>query len=211
MLAGVLGLSSCAAAAAGSGQALGTSQSTSSKPSPSPSTPPPGTCPGARTTTHASARKVILRHSPDHVPFNRARSGPQSLPVLIHETYRNIKGAADFLVNVGYQTGYQVSWTKGVDERPGRVAEFTIIYQFTGSAGACSFAAWESKNVGLKRVAGLPGLTGHTEFLAPLHAYSTEFAAVKGQYVVLTGAVIYGPKNNAKAARKIMLSQYARL
>src|SRR5262249_21732524 len=151
------------------------------------------------------------RHSPDHIPFNRARSGPQSLPVLMHETYRNIKGAADFLEHIGYQTGYQVAWTRGSGGRPGRVAEFATIYQFAGSAAACSFAAWESTNVKLKPLPGLPGLTGHTEFLAPIHAYSTEFAAVKGRYVVLTGAMVYGPKSKAGAARKIMLDQYRRL
>ncbi len=129
----------------------------------------------------------------------------------MHETYRNIKGAADFLRHLGYQTGYQVAWTKGAGGQPGRLAEFAIIYQFKGSAAACSFAAWESKHIGLKHLTGLPGLTGHTEFLAPIHAYSTEFAAVKGRYVVLTGAMVYGPKDNARAARKLMLSQYRRL
>lgn len=153
----------------------------------------------------------ILQHSPDKVPLDKAGSGAQTFAILVHETYKRVKNAVRFLSNVHYEGGYQNTWAKGKAGHTGRLTEFATIYKFGTSKDACKFAAWESDNFKLKPVAGLPGLTAATTHVTSIKAYSTEFAVVKGNFVVLAGTVIYGSKNAARSARLIMLAQYDRV
>jgi hypothetical protein len=171
-----------------------------------------GRCPGAvatikPTTLHAA----VLPHSPNHVPLNAKASGPQPLTVLVHDTYKGVKDAAAFLRKVHYRGGYQNTWSKGTPGRPGRVTEFSTVYEFADSVGSCSFAAWESKNLELKTVKGLPGLAGNTSRVASVKAFSTEFAAVKGRFVIISGSLVYGPTSGAHVSEAIMIQQYGRL
>src|SRR5882757_1521882 len=171
-----------------------------------------GTCPGAKTktTTHV-LRTVMLAKSPDKVPLNKDSSGPQSLSVLVHQTYKGVKGASSFLMNIGYRDGYQRTWSKGPAGKPGRLTEFATLYAFADTKASCAFAAWETKNYGLKPTTGLPGLTADTSKISNATAYSTEFAVVKGRYVILGGALIYSKKNASHASRLIVTQQYARV
>jgi hypothetical protein len=184
---------------------------------PAPTTKPPKkpvshSCPGTHAATKASSpRKAILLKSPDKVPTNVKASGSQPLTVLVHETYKGVSGAAAFLTKVHYHGGYQLTWTKGTAGKPGRVTEFTTVYQFAGTADACSFAAWESKNFGLKSAKDLPGLTTKTGHLASVEAYTTEYAVAKGRFVILSGALVYGPKSGQAISLRIMQLQYARV
>lgn len=228
----------CTTATAGQGVAInalpsGASSRTSAAPtsnSPTPTTPAPTTpapttkapkkkttpvshtCPGAHVPTKASnLHKAILLKSPDKVPTNLKASGAQSLAVLLHQTYKGVHGAAAFLTKIHYRGGYQLTWSKGAEGKPGRVTEFATVYQFAGTADACSFAAWESKNFTLRSAKGLPGLTSRTDRLPSVKAFSTEYAVAKGRFVVLSGALVYGPKSGDRISRRIMLLQYTRI
>lgn len=182
-------------------------------PTPTPSKKPTtASCPGV----HAHTKTVhlttsILQHSPDKVPLDKKNSGVQTFSTLVHQTYRDVKNAVRFLSNVHYKGGYQNTWSKGKPGHTGRLTEFATIYKFGTPQDACRFTAWESQNFALKPVAGLPGLTAATSHITSIKAYSTEFAVAKGNFVVLSGAVIYGTKNAARSARLIMLAQYARV
>lgn len=170
------------------------------------------TCAGASAhtkTTHMTTS--ILQHSPDNVPLDKNNSGAQTFATLVHDTYKDVKNAVRFLSNVHYKGGYQNTWSKGTPGHTGRLTEFATLYEFGTPQDACKFAAWESGNFALKPVAGLPGLTAATSHITSIKAYSTEFAVVKGNFVVLSGALIYGTRNAARSARLIMLAQYARV
>jgi hypothetical protein len=153
----------------------------------------------------------ILQHSPDKVPLDKSNSGVQTFATLVHDTYKDVKNSVQFLSNVHYQGGYQNTWSKGTPGHTGRLTEFATLYKFGTPQDACKFAAWESDNFALKPVAGLPGLTAATSHITSIKAYSTEFAVAKGNFVVLSGALVYGTTNAARSARLIMLAQYARV
>jgi hypothetical protein len=187
---------------------------TSSSPTATPSKKKPTTvsCPGATVhtkTTHMTTG--ILQHSPDKVSLDKSNSGAQTFATLVHDTYKDVKNSVRFLSNIHYEGGYQNTWSKGTPGHTGRLTEFATLYKFGTPQDACKFAAWESTNFALKPVAGLPGLTAATSHITSIKAYSTEFAVAKGNFVVLSGALVYGSKNAARSARLIMLAQYARV
>lgn len=182
----------------------------SSTPTPAP-TPTDGTCAGADAPTRSVALSArVLKSPPSRLPLDRQQSGPMTENRLIAISpqpgqTKRILDAARF---VG---GYQNGWSKGQIGTPGSAADFVTIYEFADSAGACRFYDWEKETYTLQPVPELavPGALGtSTQDTGGPGLRACQYTAVKGRYVVSSGAVLFGRTDAGPRGRDLFRRQY---